>query len=208
MKSDAKELKRSAIFDATYAILKEKGYKSTSMLAVAKAAHASNETMYNWFGDKQGLLAAMIEANAEQVSATLVSALANNSDNSEKVFADRLGIFGDILLQLLTGENSVALNRAAAADVATGNVLGALLAENGRNKVAPLLAQLFQEAQSNGILGNADAGEIAEVYIALLLGDVQIRRVIGVMNQPETTNTRTHSQRVCELILQLFGPSK
>ena len=208
MKSEAREKKKAAIFEAAYSILQEKGYKGTSMLAVAKAAKASNETMYNWFGDKQGLLVAMIEANADKVSAPLIEALAKGPVTSPNEFTERLEIFGGTLLQLLTSETTVALNRAAAADVAAGNVLGGLLAEHGRNKIVGLLETFFTDSQKADILVETDTREIVEVYIALLLGDIQIRRVIGVMNKPAHENTLIHSQRVNELILQLFGKEK
>ncbi len=64
MRDENRRMRQQLIFAATYRLLAEKGYKGTSMLAVAKAAGASNETMYNWYGNKQGLLAAMIEDNA------------------------------------------------------------------------------------------------------------------------------------------------
>lgn len=205
MQNDFRNLRRQAIFEATYALLAEKGYKGTSMLAVARKAKASNETMYNWFGDKQGLLAAMIEANAAEVADRLSGALDASTINSIDEMTETLEAFGSDLLQLLTGEKSVALNRAAAADVAAGNVLGPLLAENGRNRVVPLLQELFSRACKSGFLGDGDPREMAEVYVTLLVGDVQIRRVIGVMNQPESGKTRIHSERVNELFLQLFG---
>ena len=47
---------------------------------------------------------------------------------------------------------------------------------------------------------------MTEIYLALLLGDVQIRRVIGVTNEPDPAATRMHSQRVTELFVQLFKP--
>ncbi len=200
---DMKTRRRLEIFEAAYRMLAEKGYKGTTMLGVAKAAGASNETMYNWFGNKQGLLAEMISENAKAVGEQLGSMFA---DDHPSYPIERLTQFGEMLLILLTGEKSVALNRAAAADASEGAVLGALLAENGRKKIVPQLAEVFKDAQKRRILGTAhDCDEIAEVYVALLLGDVQIRRAIGVTQAPGRENTRTHSQRVSELILQLFG---
>ncbi|MGB7335227.1 MAG: TetR/AcrR family transcriptional regulator [Salaquimonas sp.] len=202
---DPKHQRRLEIFNAAYQVLSEKGYKGTSMLAVAKAASASNETMYNWFNNKQGLLAAMIEDNADKAGRFLSDSFSQQAITSTSQLAAKLEEFGDVLLRLLTSEKSVSLNRAAAADVANGNVLGDLLAENGRNKIMPLLAKFFEDAQQNGLIKQNDPREIAEVYIALLIGDVQIRRVIGVMNSPDPGNTKIHSQRVVELVLQLFG---
>ncbi len=204
MRSEKKQERQQAIFAAAYKVLGEKGYKGTSMLAVAKMAGASNETMYNWFGNKQGLLAAMIESNAAGASNILESALSPNDMTSEEV-TQILERFGDVLLQMLTGEKAVALNRAAAADVSDGNILGQLLADNGREKIVPQLVQFFEVAIKNKRFKTHDSREMTEIYLALLLADVQIRRVIGVTNAPDPAATKMHSQRVSELFGQLFA---
>ena len=192
--------RRQAIFEAAYAVMAEKGYKGTSMLAVAKAAGASNETLYNWFGNKQGLFAAMIEENARTASQELHATVEGDAAPLKVLVR-----FGDRLLELLNGEKSITLNRAAAADVSQGGVLGKLLADNGRRKVVPLITQTFAMAQEKGMIRRHDPGEIAEIYVSLLLGDLQIRRVIGVTAAPSPEATAMHSQRVVELIVDLFG---
>ncbi|WP_404927319.1 TetR/AcrR family transcriptional regulator [Mesorhizobium sp. ORM16] len=58
--------RRERIEEAAYAVLRETGYKSASLLAIAKRASASNETLYNWYGNKQTLFRSLIEANAER----------------------------------------------------------------------------------------------------------------------------------------------
>ena len=197
---DAKQQRRLDIFEAAYRVIEEKGYKGTSMLAVAKKAGASNETMYSWFGNKQGLFAAMIEENARAAS-DVISGVFETGANPLKT----LEAFGATLLQLIGGDKAIALNRAAAADVSQGGKLGQLLAENGRNKVAPMISGTFAAAQKDGLIRQHDPDEIAEIYIALLLGDIQIRRVIGVTDAPDPDATLIHSQRVNEIIVELFG---
>ena len=190
------------IFEAAYDVLAEKGYKGASMLAVARAAGASNETLYNWYGNKQGLLAAMIKANAAAAEQAL-SGLAADAASDQPI--RRLEAFGVRLLELLTGERSIALNRAAAADVANGGTLGEMLAEHGRSRMVPLIVETIRSAQKAGLLRPHDPVEVAEIYVALLTGDLQIRRVIGVTQAPPAEVIAGHSQRVIDLLLDLFG---
>ena len=206
MRDENRRKRQQVIFAATYRLLAEKGYKGTSLLAIAKAAGASNETMYNWFGNKQGLLASMIGDNAAGARNVLLDGFPSPAAINIEEMTQVLERFGDTLLQMLTGEKAVALNRAAAADVSDGNILGSLLAENGREKIVPLLQHFFDEAIGAGLFQNHDSAEMTEIYLALLLGDVQIRRVIGVTNEPDPAATRMHSQRVVELFIQLFKP--
>ena len=55
MREEKKSLRQQQIEDAAYEVLEAKGYDGTSMLGIARQARASNETLYNWYGDKQGL---------------------------------------------------------------------------------------------------------------------------------------------------------
>ncbi|WP_237352646.1 TetR family transcriptional regulator [Rhizobium leguminosarum] len=44
------------------------------MLDIAKAAKASNETLYRWYGDKNGLFQTMVESNARATKTALDAA--------------------------------------------------------------------------------------------------------------------------------------
>lgn len=156
------------IEEAAYKVLAEKGFKGASMLAVARAAHASNETLYKWYGDKVGLFSAMIARNAAAVESELQRVRETGGTGLEALDA-----VGRALLGMVTGARAVALNRAAAGDIS--GVLGEALAQGGRARVAPLIAGVLQEAYGD----QTDLSEKAETYIALLLGDVQIRRATG-----------------------------
>jgi len=142
MKGDAKSARREQIIEAAYAILAEKGYGGTSMLAVAKRANASNESLYNWFGCKQGLFTAMVEQNAAAAAAILKDHLAGGSD-----FSAAFARLGPTLLRLVTSERAVALNRAVAADATKTGVLGATIASSGRDHIVPLIEELFERAE-------------------------------------------------------------
>lgn len=178
MKEDRKSARKAQIEDAAYALIGEKGYASTSMLAIAKRAKASNETLYNWYGDKLGLFAAMVESNAERVRSTLQDALNRKADTVEALLA-----FGPVLLEMLTGPRAVALNRAAAAD-ATGQ-LGEALGNAGRNTVAPLIGELLDKARQGGTLKFDDLRAATDLYLGLLIGDLQLRCVTGQITPPD-----------------------
>ena len=67
MKQENQEKRRRQIEAAAYDVLRQKGYRATSMLAIAKEAGASNETLYKWYGNKQNLFQALVIANAQDV---------------------------------------------------------------------------------------------------------------------------------------------
>lgn len=201
MKPEKQEARRRQIEAAAYEVLAEKGYGAASMLSIAKRAAASNETLYKWYGNKQTLFASLVEANAREVTTLLQGAI------DEKVgIEETIARLGPALLVLVTGEKAVMLNRAAAADADDTGILGQTLAQAGRDTVAPLVAQVFEQARSCGELVFDAAPEVVEVYICLLIGDLQIRRAIGAVPALSTAQARRRSERAWQVVLQLYGP--
>ena len=67
MREEKRSLRQQQIEAVAYEVLELKGYSGTSMQGIARKARASNETLYNWYGDKQGLFMALVTRNAEEV---------------------------------------------------------------------------------------------------------------------------------------------
>ena len=172
MKEENRNERRDAIEVAAYELLAAKGYLGTSMLAVARKAKASNETLYRWYGDKQGLFRSMVERNAEAVRSSLETALA--AEGSAEAALQELG---PLLLSLLTGDRAITLNRAAAAD--PSGELAQAIVQSGREAIAPLIGQLMLRARDEKLIGFDKVEHAVGLYLDLLVGDLQIRRVIG-----------------------------
>lgn len=191
MKETRRAERRQEIEAAAYALLMERGYAGTSMLEIAKRASASNETLYRWYGDKPGLFAAMIRANA----AAGMNALSSMLDTGAGL-DQRLNAFGAALLLGILSDRAIALNRAAAAD--PSGALGAELVRHGRGAVMPVLAKRLA-----GLNGFDSAQDAAETFIALLIGDLQIRRVIGQLEAPGADYCSNRARRATARFLTL-----
>lgn len=196
MKQALRQEREDRIEQATYELLAEKGYGSASMLSIAKRAKCSNETLYNWYGDKVGLIRALVTRNAEQARALLDEAL--DADGSALEVLDQ---FGPVLLGILLGEKAIALNRAAAAD-ASGE-LGAELAASGRGVIAPRLGNLLERAIASGEIPTSDVQSAVDLYLGVLIGDLQIRRVIGALPHPNDAEITHRNQRAIRALKTL-----
>jgi len=198
MREENRSLRQRQIETAAYALLEEKGYAGTSMLAIARKSRASNETLYNWYGDKQGLFKALVTRNAAEVKSLLEEELA-----AEVEPMATLARFGPKLLELLLGDRAIALNRAAAADP-TGE-LGAVISEAGRETVLPLLVKVLEQAKRRGELIFDHPEEPASLYMNLLVGDLQIRRVIGRAPAPSPDFCEERSAITLQRLSRLLG---
>lgn len=194
--------RREAIEIAAYALLAEKGYKASSMLAIARKAKASNETLYRWYGNKQALFASLVEANAREVTSALTAAL---DDASDKAPLDVLAAIGPLLLKLVTSERAIALNRAAAGDVHDSGKLGKTIAQSGRERALPMVQRLLEKARKEGHLSFPDGEPVAEIWSNLLIGDLQIACVIGARLAPDADEVATRNQRALTILHKLYG---
>ena len=196
MREENKIKRQAQIEQAAYDVLKESGYGGTSMLKIARRAKASNETLYRWYEDKVGLFRALVAKNAQVVREPLEAQL-NANEDAEKV----LKTISPILLGLLLSDQAIALNQAAAAD--PSGELGTAIADAGRKQILPLICQIFDRAKAdpNWILDKSE--EAAELYITLLVGDLQIRRAIGQIPSPDEAFIKARADKALTLFFKL-----
>ena len=199
MREEKRTKRQQQIEAAAYEVLEAKGYGGTSMQGIAKQARASNETLYSWYGDKQGLFQALVTRNAAEVKEYLETELKSDHDA-----LSILATLGPKLLDLLTSDRAVALNRAAAAD--SSGELGATLSKAGREAVFPLLEQVLLRARDEEQLLFDETGEAVGLYLDLLIGDLQIRRVIGRQPRPSRAARGARSNRAVRHLRMLLGP--
>ena len=141
----------------------------------------------------------MVANNAIQIRETLEAALTQETSAIETLL-----LVGPALLRMLTGDRAVALNQAAAADP-SGN-LGKALAQTGRDSVAPLICQTLERARHTGALSFDDPQTATDLYLGLLIGDLQLRRVTGQTHAPDTQQINQRAKRAVEILLQVFAP--
>lgn len=199
MQQQRREKRQGEILAAAFRLLEAHGAQGMSMLAVAKAAKASNETLYKWYGDKRGLFSAM----ARREGAAMRALLEEASQDPEASALEILDALGPKLLSSLLAERTIALARAAACD-ASGELAG-VLAEEWQNGVQAAISRLCENALETGALRGGDAAVIRETYLSLLLGDWPTRRAILAAPAPKAAEIRSRSDRALMLTWRLFG---
>jgi len=156
-------------------------YWSLGMWEVAARARASKETLYSWFGDKRGLFEELVAWQAEGVDEALGSSLERDADDTGSVLRE----FAVELIRLVLGERSVFINRAAISEAPADPTFARLLSAKGRGSIVPKLARYLESQRERGHLEFADAGAAADTLIDLIIGDQQVRRLLGVVPAPE-----------------------
>ena len=186
--------RRHAALDAALAELVASGAERTTMQAVAARAGCSKESLYAWFTNRDGLLAALIERQSEQVNTAVAAALNGAAPPRETL----IGIAAN-LLRLLTGEASLALNRAAM----TSAELAALLLRHGRHTTGPLIEAFLSRMAADGTWHVDDPAEAFQLFYGLVVRDVQIRALLGEV--PAAPPSRFEAEVAVDRFLALLG---
>ncbi|MEM8540826.1 MAG: TetR/AcrR family transcriptional regulator [Pseudomonadota bacterium] len=169
--------RQMAVLESALRLLVDGGEKAITTAGIARAANCSKESLYKWFGDRDGILAAMITYQASKVR---VSARLGGPSQSAEAFRSELETFASDLLSVLSGKTSLALNRLAIGQASNdGSPLSNLLIERGRNVVRERAMVLLQSGQLAGVLRFDDRAEAFDTLYGLIMGDFHVRMLLG-----------------------------
>lgn len=195
--------RQQAVLDAVLALMVEGG--EPTMSAVARRAACSKETLYKWFGDRDGLLAATVQWQASRVRA-------GNYDRTRldaHALRESLEAFAANWLRVISSDTSIALNRVAIGKAAkAGDHLGAIVLANGRLAIGERLKPLLEAGRDAGLLSFEDAEEAFRTFFGLAGRDVQIRLLLGDAAKPAEAEIRRDAARAARQFFALYGAGK
>lgn len=147
-----------------------------TMERVAKTASCSKETLYKWFGDRQGLLTATVQWQASKVRIAPIDA--QNLD--EATLKNVLVRFACDWLTVLTSDVSIALNRMAISQAgSTKSDLGSIVLQNGPFAMGRRLLPVLEMGRGAGHLEFSDGQQAFSCFFGLVVRDIQIRVLLG-----------------------------
>ncbi|GGV67659.1 TetR family transcriptional regulator [Streptomyces longisporoflavus] len=180
--------KRAAILAAARELFLADGFDRTSVDAVAARAEVSKRTVYDYFGDKQTLLQAVVDAVGESMITTIrrtlddtLTGLADDADLEDALVTFSMRIATD----MLGSAEYATLQRLVRAE--SGN-----LPHRGYNSMADTpdeaIAERFAAFADAGLLHAPDPRLAADQFIALTFG-VALDR-LGSANAAEDSRVR------------------
>ncbi|MDN2580315.1 TetR/AcrR family transcriptional regulator C-terminal domain-containing protein [Aquibium sp. ELW1220] len=196
--------RQGEVLDAVLALLLE-GRDGLTMTAVARRASCSKETLYKWFGDRDGLLTATVRWQASKVRAGNWDRQRLDAD----ALAESLEAFAANWLTVISSKTSVALNRVAVAHAASGRSdLGRIVLENGRFAIGERLKPLLEAAREAGLIGFDDTETAFRTFFGLVGRDVQVRLLLGDAMVPSKAEIAADAARATRQFLTLFGAGR
>jgi AcrR family transcriptional regulator len=193
--------RQNEVLDAALALLVERG-EAPTMNAVADRASCSKETLYKWFGGREGLLTATVQRQASNVRAVPVPAGGFDAASLRASLVQ----FARDWLRTISGETSVALNRLAVGKAGTdGRALGRIVLENGPSAMRQRLQPVLEAGREAGLLDFPDGGEAFRTFFGLVVRDLQIRLLLGEAERPSAGSIDETAVLATAQFFALFG---
>ncbi|MCJ2064956.1 TetR/AcrR family transcriptional regulator C-terminal domain-containing protein [Methylobacterium sp. J-088] len=201
---DAPSARQQAVLDAVLGLMVEDRDQLT-MDAVARRASCSKETLYKWFGDRDGLLTATVRWQASRVHAGYDTAQVLDG----ATLRERLQDFAVTWLEVITGPTSVALNRIAIAHAGSHKSnLGGIVLANGRFAIGERVKPVLEAGRAVGLLAFADSEAAFRTFFGLVGRDIQIRLLLGEALDLCGDEIRRDADRAVDQFLALYGQVK
>ena len=192
---------REALLEAASAIFLERGYAGASIDAVVERAGGSKATVYALFGNKEGLLSALIAQGAETLAAS-VDALPAGASLDENLHA-----IGRSYLRVILQPKRIALYRLVAGESGRCPHLGDIFYRTGPQAVTIRVAAFFRAAAARGQLETDDPEQLAHFFIHALRGDHHNRVLFNPTRMPTEQEIDRHIDFVVRTLLRCCRPT-
>ena len=194
--------RQNVVLEQALRLLVEGGDRVLTTANIARAANCSKESLYKWFGDRDGLLTAMVRWQASKVR---VVPVAREKLDAESLFSSLEHFARDWLL-VLSGPTSIALNRLAVSHAASDkSTLGEIVLNNGPVAMAQRLKPILSMGQEAGLLAFDDIDEAFRTFFGLVVRDMQIRLLLGDRLELTDADVIRDARRATRQFFALYG---
>ncbi|MBA4760138.1 TetR/AcrR family transcriptional regulator [Sphingosinicella sp.] len=166
--------RRQAILDAAEALFLEYGYPSVSLSTIVQRSGGSLATIYQMFGNKQGLLRAVVDRSNDESLKDLDTLLASGLP-PRRILEE----FAIRYLAFATAPRKIAVMRLVIMESLNDPDFGAAFDNDMQMKYVAHIATLFENWNARGLARIDRPQQAAELYLAILLCNLPIRFMLG-----------------------------
>tara|TARA_R100001163_G_C5051772_1_gene188538 strand:+ start:356 stop:970 length:615 start_codon:yes stop_codon:yes gene_type:complete len=199
VKSNKALAKREFIKQAATELLVEFGYEETSLDAICQKASCSKSAIYQYFGNKQGLLAALTEDVAIELSQAL-----HAFHLQELNIEDALLMYAKLAMAKILNDRHIAVVRATISSLGKFPELGPTYYRVGAQTAQAALIQYFSAKISARELDISDPGWAAHEFQGLLFWERLVAQVVGAQSSPTQEEVENHSVKVVDTFLSRY----
>jgi len=168
------ERRQQAMMDAAYDLFIEKGYAAVTVDDIIQRSGGSKSSLYKFFGNKEGILGAVIEALANEMLGKMKIAA-----SSENPIREELRRIGFTISRLALSANAISQYRLAIANVAAYPDLARLWFDKGPGTTFAGIAEYFKKEADAGRLKIENPTLAAQFFLGMIICKDNILMSIG-----------------------------
>jgi AcrR family transcriptional regulator len=190
--------RRAEILEAAALAFFEHGYAATSIDAIIARVGGSKRNIYNEFGSKQGLFAALVSEIADGALSSL---------DLEKLDGDleaTLRRLGHRLAHIYLSPSLVGVYRIMVAEGQRFPTLARAFYDKGPGRAVTRLAEVLQNARHAEERSLADCMTAADVFVGMLRGNLHLNAVLALHSNPTESEIATAVESAVDIFLHGF----
>jgi len=196
--------RRDLVLSAAEQVFVELGYTAASMDDIARRARMSKKTLYRFFETKEALFAAVIAARRAELDATIDSDDVAETRPPETVLRLLLTKVACFVL----APRQAALYRLVLAESHRAPELARAFHHDGPNKACQMLNDWLASQHARGNLHIADPSSAAGMLFSMVVGEPQMRVLVGDCCAPERDQIEQRVAQAVELFMRGARPDK
>lgn len=190
--------KGEAILEAAWRVLTERGL-AAPMEDIARCAGVSKQTIYNHFSSKDALIRALVARRVADIVAPL------NAPGAEERPEETLAAYARALLNLIT--RKYGLMRLTIQGAADYPDLAREVFENGPRASRRQLAAFIALEMAAGRLEAGDAGQAAEFFAGMVIGQHQTQALLGLMPELSDEEADAYARAAAHRFMRAYASS-
>jgi AcrR family transcriptional regulator len=191
--------RRRAIIDAAYRLFTEKGYESVSVDDIIRVSKGSKSSLYKFFGNKEGILKAVVESLAEEFLREI-----HFEFPSAKTPREALNRVGMVFADLALSDKAINQHRHAVSHAKAFPDLAKLWYESGPKTTMDGFADFLEKETAAGRLRIADPSRAAWFFLGMIIFHDNMRLLVCLPRSKRSELKEMVSEAV-EIFLAAYG---
>lgn len=196
------EKRRQALLDAATALFLSQGFERTSLSDIVTMAKGSRSTLYQFFGNKEGLLRAMVEEETRTIAEAV------GAEDLALAFTEEgLVALATSFVRAILAPRAVAVFRILATEGDRLPDISAAFFQCGPRAIERRLAERFRRALPP-LAVQASAEQLVQVFLGAVIGSFHPRHLLGLKAAPPVCDLDAHVRLAVRVFLHGILPTE
>jgi AcrR family transcriptional regulator len=191
--------RRAAMVQAAYTLFMERGFESVSVDDIIRVSGGSKATLYKFFGNKEGILRAVVESLADEMLREF-----SVEFPAARTVRESLLHIGTALADLALSENAINQHRHAVAHARAFPDVARLWYESGPKRSIEGIAAFLERETAAGRMRVDDPLRTAWLFGGMILFKNNMRLLVGAPPEKKAEMRKTVTEAV-DAFLAAYG---